>query len=144
MSSSEPANRPFGVTALLGLVLMFTVLQILRSWAALANWEFLSSLPLNVPPVYLLATGILWAAVGVWTAFGLAWRKDWAPGWLRAGAAGYALFYWADRLLLQQPGPQSSNLVFAAALSALLLGSIFAVLALPQARAYYGGETPLE
>lgn len=144
MTHPQAPNRPFGVTALLGFVLMFTVLQALRSWAALSNWGLLGSLPLSAPPVYLLASGVLWAAAGAWAAYGLARRKPWAPRWSRVAATGYALYYWADRLLVQQPGPQGSNLVFAAVFSVLLLGSFFAVLAMPAVRAYYGGSHHLE
>lgn len=138
MSRRKQAKSPFSVTVLLGLVLTFTALQAVRLWAALTNWEFLSSLPLSVPPAYLAASGLLWALGGAWLAVGLWTAKPWAPRGTRIGLAAYTAFHWLDKSFLQVGGLQSSNLAFEAGLSLILIGSVLAVLALPQVQAYFG------
>lgn len=137
MAKSGQANRPFGVTVLTGFVLMFTALQALRFWVALTNWEFLSSLPLKAPPAYLAASGLVWALAAGWLALGL-WRGlRWAPKAARWGLGAYIAFHWLDKTLAQVGGLERSNLAFEAGLSLIIIGSVFAVLALPQVRAYY-------
>jgi len=116
---------------------MFTGLQILRVWAAIRSWDVLMSLPMQVPPAYLLASGALWAALGGGLLYGLALRKAWAPRLARWGSLAYAVFFWADRLLLQARGPHNSGWMFEAALGLILLGSLFAIMASPDAKAYY-------
>ncbi|UYN91670.1 MAG: hypothetical protein KIT70_09960 [Anaerolineales bacterium] len=137
MTPTTTPNRPWGVTVLIGLVLMFTGLQILRVWAAMRSWDVLTSLPLQVPPAYLLASGALWAALGGGLLYGLALRKAWAPRLARWAGLAYAAFFWADRLLLQAAGPHNSGWMFEAALGLILLGSLFAITASPDAKAYY-------
>lgn len=131
-------KRPLGVTCVLGLVLMFTGIQLLRLWVALASWNFLTSLPLRVPPAFFIVSGLACAVVGVWLANGLWTAKIWAPRAMRIAAFSFAAFHWFDRLVLQVAGPQSANWPFDALLTAILLASVLTVLALPQARAYFG------
>jgi hypothetical protein len=52
--------------------------------------------------------------------------------------AAYTAFHWLDKSFLQVGGLQSSNLAFEAGLSLILIGSVLAVLALPQVQAYFG------
>lgn len=137
MPGPKQAIRPFGVTVLTGFVLMFTALQALRFWAALSNWEFLSSLPLKASPAYLAISGLAWAMAAGWLAVGL-WRgQPWARRAARWGLGIYTAFHWLDKALAQIGGLERSNLAFEAGLSLILIGSVFAVLALPQVRAYY-------
>ncbi len=137
MSGPSKENRPWGVTVLIGLVLMFTALQVVRFWAALNSWELLASLPLQAPPAYILASGAVWAAAGAGLVYGLGWRKAWAPRYAMLGAVAYAVYFWADRLWLQARGPHNSGWAFEAVLGSLLLGSLFAIMASPNTRAYY-------
>lgn len=116
---------------------MFTVLQGVRLWSALSSWELLNSLPLRVPPWYFALSGALWTLAGAGAAYGLARPARWGGRAVQGMALGYSLFLWADRLLAQARGPQDSNWVFLAALGLLLLGSCFAILASPAAKAYF-------
>jgi len=123
---------------------MFTALQGMRLWSAVSNWELLTSLPLRVPPWYFALSGALWALAGAVAAYGLARPTPWGSRGTQVLAVSYALFFWADRLLAQTRGPQDSNWVFLAALGLLLLGSCFAILASPAAKAYFYESTPSE
>ncbi|MCW5874398.1 MAG: hypothetical protein KIS88_07100 [Anaerolineales bacterium] len=137
MGKPAQANRPWGVTVLLALVLMFTGMQALRLWSAMSSWELLSSLVLRVPPLYFALSGALWALAGAATAYGLARPAPWGGGAAQALALSYTAFFWADRLLAQARGPQDSNWPFLATLGLLLLGSCFAILASPATKAYF-------
>lgn len=116
---------------------MFTVLQILRVWAAISSWDVLSRLPLQASPVYLLGSGLVWGAAGGGLLYGLALRRAWAPRAARWAGLTYTAFFWIDRLLLQTRGPHNSTWMFAAGLGLLMLASLFAILASPDAKAYY-------
>jgi hypothetical protein len=131
-------DRPFAVTSLAGLVLIFTGAQILRICAAIGSLEYYNQLPLRVPGFYFIVTGVVWGALAFWLALGL-WRGDgWAPRAATWGAVAYAAFVWTDRLLLQAPGPQATNWPFAAVATALLLLAVFAIFRMKRVRAYFG------
>ena len=137
MSETQP-KHPFPVTVLMGLVLIFTGMQVLRLWTAIANWSFLNSLPLNIPPAYFVASGLLWAAVGIAILYGLWFRKSWARGVTLIGSLAFAAAHWLDRLFLQERGPQSANMPFDLLVTVLLLTFVFVTMALPQSRALFG------
>ena len=131
-------KRPFAVTCLVALVLTLTGVQILRAWTMLANWDFLSSLPLSVPPIYLLLSALFWGTLGVFLALGVWGGCSWAPKSGRWAALAFAFFGWLDRVILQANGPQHVNWPFNLFLTGLLLVSVFAVFSLPEAQAYFG------
>lgn len=133
-------KRPFGVTVLVGLVLMFTGLQILRVWASIATWDFLASLPLRVSPLYFVLSGTVWAGISGWLLAGLWSGKHWAPRALQVAVLAYVSFHWVDRIWLQARGPQSSNMTFEAVLTFLLVGLIFGMLAPASMREYFRSE----
>lgn len=133
-------KRPFAVTCLIGLVLTLTGLQAFKLWAVLSSWDYLNSLPLKIPPALLGLSAAAWLALGLALAWGL-WRaKAWAPPATRWAALAFAAVHWLDRLFLQAGESQSSNWPFDLVLSAALLASVFSILALPNARAYFGDK----
>lgn len=142
--TANSAKRPRSVTVLLGLVLIFTGIQILRVWSAIASWNFLTKLPLSVPPAYFVVSGAVWTAIGA-ALFWALWRREtWAPRVTQYATMAFTVAYWGDKLFLQAKGPQSGNEPFDVLLTALLLAAVFTALAFPQARAYFGerhGET---
>lgn len=136
--AKQSTHRPFAVTSLAGLVLIFTGAQILRVCVAAGNLELYAQLPLRVPGPYFIVTGIAWGTLALWLVPGL-WRGEaWAPKAMSLGAVAYAAFVWIDRLLLQAPGPQTTNWPFAAVATALLLLAVFAMFRMPRIRAYFG------
>ncbi len=131
-------KRPFAVTCLMGLVLTLTGLQALGLWGVLSSWDYLYSLPLNIPPVYLGLSAAIWLTIGATLVWGL-WRaKEWAPKATRWASMSFVAVHWLDRLFLQAKGPQSSSWPFDLLLSSVLLISVIGILALPKARVYFG------
>ena len=133
-------RRPFPVTVLSGLVLIFTGMQVLRVWMAVANWTFLNSLPLNISPAYFVVSGLVWSAAGIAMLFGLVLRKKWARPFTFIGALAFAAVHWLDRLFLQERGPQAANMPFDLLMTILLLTFVFVTFALPQSRVYLGAK----
>ena len=58
-------KRPFSVTILAFGVLSFVLLQLTRMVSGFQQRQFLASLPLSIPPVYFVITGLVWAAIGL-------------------------------------------------------------------------------
>lgn len=137
---AKKPKRPFAVTCLAGLVLTLTGMQILRAWAMLSNWDFFSNLPLSVPPIFFLASGLFWGGLGLWLLRSVWLGKRWAPKatvWAGVAFAGFGLL---DRAILQARGPQNVTWPFDLFLTFALLVLVFAGLALPQVRAYFGAD----
>jgi hypothetical protein len=137
---AEKPKRPFAVTCLAALVLTFTGMQILRAWAMLSNWDFLSDLPLSVPPIFFVVSGLFWGGLGLWLLRGVWIGKAWAPKWTAWTAIGFAAFGLLDRAILQAKGPQNVTWPFDSFLAITLLALVFAGLALPRVRAYFGAD----
>ncbi len=116
-------RRPFSVTILLWLVLSLTAWSGLRLVSAIQWWSTLAEFASPPGPWYIAASGGFWLAVGIVLLWGI-WRaKSWVQYALLASGVALALWYWADRLLLQRPG---ANWPFALA-STLLLLALFLV-----------------
>lgn len=136
-SDRLPANpRPLSVTILALGVLTYAGFNLIRFYQAIRLWDFLSAIP-GISPLYLVASGLLWGAVGVALAWGL-WR-GYAPArrLTLVFAAAYALYTWIDRLWISKPG-LSANLPFSAGLTVLLLLVTAWILTRPRARIFFG------
>lgn len=119
---SKFSDRPLRVTILLVFVLCITSWSALRVYSAVAHWDTLEEF--GALPVYIIFSGLLWAAAGLWLTYALraGQRLAFAGGLTLAGL--YFAWYWFDRLIMQ-PSP-APNLIFSIAASVLLL-AIFAV-----------------
>lgn len=94
------SRRPLSVTILLIGVLIITVINLVRFVLSIRNWGFLST-RLEISPLYLSLTGLIWAVAGATLLWGL-WRvKIWAPRLMQAIALTYALYYWLDLIFLK-------------------------------------------
>jgi hypothetical protein len=101
----------------------------------------LPPLPLTVPPLYLTLTGALWGVGALAAAWGLFSGRRWAPTFSRWGFAAYALWYWADRLLLVRSDYSNQSLPASLAITVLLLVVGYWVLQVPKVQRYYREET---
>lgn len=96
------AHTPARVTVLIWLVLWLSAWNCLRLWTAFAWREPLEEFASRPGPVYIAVSGAFWLAAGLVVLWSLWSRKRWTRGLIAACAAGYTLWYWADRLLFQQ------------------------------------------
>jgi hypothetical protein len=129
-------QRPFGVTLLIGMVLIFTSLNILRMITAIRSWNLLTSVSKDVPTLYLVIMGAVWGTVGIITATGLFSGKKWALPVTRTAVILYSGYYWLDRLVVADRFVIAHRWQFALGLNILLL--IFAIwcLAHPKTKAF--------
>lgn len=95
------SNPPFRVTLLLLAVLSLTAWNVVRVWTAITWRAVLTEFAPQPGPVYIAISGAVWVVVGLSTLWAL-WRaKAWAPRLLVGASAAYTLWYWTDRLVLQ-------------------------------------------
>lgn len=115
--------RPIRVTLLAILFLLFALFEALRLGYSIYFWKTL--IELGEAPWYLALTGFFWFAAGCLLVWGLWSGKRWA--WLGSiiGALAFDLWYWLDRLFLQQPHNNGS---FAIAASSVILVLVLLIL----------------
>lgn len=130
-------KRPFGVTLILVIVLVFTLLNGLRLITAVCGWRTLSGLPLTVPTLYLVVTGTFWVSVGIPLIVGLWVRRKWSL-WMAWGVGIlYPIFYWIDRLFIASRSAISSRVTFALGVTLFILIGMVCALLLPRTKAYF-------
>jgi hypothetical protein len=117
------SKQPFSATLLLWLVLLFTLLNGLRLWTAIA-WRAVLSEFSAASPLYIGVSGIVWLGIGAWLLWSLLLRKPKARTLLVFSATGYSVWYWCDRFFWQAPRP---NWPFALTVNLALLSYIFVV-----------------
>ena len=131
-------RRPFSVTLLALSVLSFTAIHLVRFGAALAQWSFLASLPLSVPPLYLATTGLVWGMVGLVLYPGLWLGKLWAKKAVFFAAPVYGLYYWLEQVFFMDSPLRNANWLFQIFLSIFLLALLVWVIRRPATRTYFG------
>lgn len=114
-------KRPFAVTSLLFAVLCLTAWSAIRLYASIVNWNLLTEFASRPGPIYIAATATFWTLSGVALWMALRRRNPRARTYLAIYVLGYTLWWWADRLLLQNANP---NQPFATILTIVLLGLI--------------------
>jgi hypothetical protein len=98
----------------------------LRLQQSIYEQGWMDLIVVQVSPVYTAITGAIWGVGGLASAFGLWLRQRWAVTVTAITVAGFALWYWVDRILLSKsPSP---NTVFSVVVTLLCL--IFTALAL--------------
>jgi hypothetical protein len=131
-------KRPFSVTLLAFGVLSFTGVNILRLVEAVRQWQLLTSLPLEISPLYLALTGLFWGLLGFIILWGF-WRgRPWGPFGLRILAVAFAIFFWFDRLFLVQIPSRTVNWPFLLGVTILILFFVFWSLAQKPVKQYFG------
>lgn len=116
---------PVRVTVLIWLVLWLSVWNGLRLWTAVAWRERLEEFTSRPGPVYIAASGAFWLVAGLVALWSLWSKKRWAKTLIATGTLAYSVWYWADRLLLQQ---DRANGLFILALNILVLALVVFVL----------------
>jgi len=120
MSLPNKTRRPFSVTLLAVLVLMFAVVNLMRFFQTLRQWDFLASL-LPFSPTYLAASGFVWSVGGLILAWGL-WRgKPWSVRYTLLSMILYIMYYWLDRIVFANHAARVINWPFILAVTVSLL-----------------------
>ena len=97
----HPATRrPFGVTYVIVVVLIFTSLNALRMITAIRTWDFLDKSSVVVPVIYFVITGAVWMGTGFILILGLLTRQKWSPSMTQITLVLYMCYYWVDRLFI--------------------------------------------
>ena len=119
-------KRPFNVTLVAFVVLIFSVWNGIKLSGVILFWPSLIEYRSSPGPLYNALTSAIWLVAGITLFWGL-----WS-GWRRGRQAaivviaGYTLWYWLDRLVLQQ-GYQA-NWLFTLVSTAILLLVVLSVL----------------
>ncbi len=129
-------KRPFNVTIILVVVLIFTLLNTLRLVAAVLGWNTLAGLPLRVPVFYFILTGAFWAVTGFSLAMGLYLRRRWSVWVARGAVILYPVYYWIDRLFVADRSAIASRVSFLVVTTLLLCGFLLWALSRPKTGAY--------
>ena len=111
-------KRPFSVTLLLWLVLSLTAWSGLRLYTSIQWWSVLLEFASPPGPVYIAASGAIWLIASLVLLWGMWQAKAWIRYALLGTGTALAIWYWCDRLLLQEPG---RNWPFVLLMSVLLM-----------------------
>jgi len=130
-------KRPLIVTSLALAVLTISVLNLIRFIQTISLWKFLSDLP-GLSPVYLAASGLIWALLGLPLSWGL-WRGNVrAPVAARILCVAYFIYDWIERLIMARMGNKLENWPFFLAFTLLSLVVIFWGLSRGNVKAFFG------
>ena len=121
-------SRPTSVTLLAVGVFCLAVFNLLGLMSGIQRYAFVSQLPVNVSPAYLIISHALWSLIFGGVGFGL-WRlKQWGRLGALAALSLYAAQGWFDRLVLSRADYLRVTTPFALFISLLSLGVVWAVL----------------
>ena len=129
-------RRPVSVTILAILVLIIAVINLIRFWAAMQNWETLTAIGVSPGPWYFALTGLFWGLLGSWLVW-IVWRGR--PGCKKAIivlSGLYFLYFWLDRLAFQNHILQQ-NMPFLAGFGILVVFYIVFTLLLPSNQEFF-------
>ena len=141
-------RRPFSVTLLGWGVLMIAAVNLIRFVQAFQQRDFLASLP-GVSPIYIAASGLVWAVAGLPIGWGL-WRGvRGIPFVTRIFSAAYFFYFWADRLVVSPDGLHwtskgfqlySANVLkpFTILSTIILFGLVYWILSRVKVKAFFG------
>jgi len=128
-----PANRPFGVTLLLWLVLSLSAWGATRVAAAFRWWDVLLEYDSRLSPAYLAVTGVIWAIAGIALCWSMIRREESARLRLVSAAGVWQAQFWVERVFFQS---ERANLPFALTASAAML-LIIVVITFHRSTIYY-------
>lgn len=120
-----PANRPFGVTLLLWLVLIPSAWGAARVAAALRWWDALVEFDSRLSPGYLTLTGVVWAVAGIALCWSIIRHSESTRLRVASAAGVWQLHLWIERVFFQSA---RANLPFALIASAVILLIVIVIL----------------
>ncbi len=129
---------PLRITLLLVLVLITTVLNAVRLYTAVSWSGALRTYLPGLLVAYVAASGAIWMLMGCFVLWSFWRRIRYSRSIILAAAVVYALWAWADRLLVQ-PGAHA-NWQFALIGTLVLLAYVAVVVLNPHLRVYFRKE----
>jgi hypothetical protein len=128
-------KRPFSVTLLALLVLLFAIYQaIWRVLGTISQLDFMRSLGLEPHAAILISIGAVWAIGFSCASIGLWWLKSWGRHWTLIAVVAYTIEIWIERLTLEQASYEQLTRPFDAIISILIVLLVWSFLFLPKIR----------
>jgi hypothetical protein len=124
--------RPPGVVILTGYTLFLVQWNIIRMGNAIFFWDSLKNY--GSFPVYISISGGIWCAAGLlisgglWKGIPVVWNISYFA------SAGYFLWYWIDRLFIENP---NQNWLFVVFLSSIIFFIYIFILSSRKTRTYF-------
>lgn len=131
-------KRPKSVTWLTLGVLTIAVLHLFRLVNTIAKWGYFITLPLSVPIVFFVLSGLIWGSAALFLGISL-WRgKRRSIQFTYYGAIIFTVYYWVDRVFLSIDPLRSVNYNFSLGANFFLLAIIYWILSRPKAQLFFG------
>ncbi len=115
--------RPIGIIILTAFILFYSAWNGLRLGEVFFFWKTLAKYGNH--PFYIALSGGIWLTSGLVIAWGLWMSRTWCKLAAATGAITYTIWYWLDRLLLQEP---HANWPFSLIVNIIILILIFLTL----------------
>ena len=136
----KPISAVVSATFLEGVVLFIAVWGGARGWAAWHGAAWLQTLPLQVPWLYLLASGLAWLLAGT-----AAWAMQlsghpWASHATAATVVLFSIFWWVDRYALTRNGLFRHNWPFALFWTLMIVAAVVSETAPPVWKLLFGAD----
>ena len=119
-----PPRRPFPVSLLFWVVMLWVVLGWMRFARAIIDRELILSLLSPGIYRYLLLAGISWGLVGLPLLWGILRRASWTINLSWGIAIFYPVVYWVERWLLWADPNARQNWTFMLLLTGMWLGLV--------------------
>ena len=133
-------RRPFPLTVIMGVYLLWILLGWLRFASALRGRDLILELVPQNLEIYLVAAGLTWGLAGLPVIWGLLTRANWTPLLIRITALLYPGIYWFERLFLWQDADASRNWPFMLVLTIFWLLLTYGALQLNRVQNYFKKE----
>jgi thiosulfate reductase cytochrome b subunit len=119
-------------------VLTLAVLHFLRLVNTIAKWDYFITLPLSVPLIFFVLSGLIWGLAALFLGLGL-WRgKNWSLRFTHYAAIAFTVYYWVDQLFLSIDPLRKTNFRFLVGANVFLLAIIYWILSRPKAQLFFG------
>jgi hypothetical protein len=133
----EITPRPTSVTLLALGVISIAIFNLIGFYQVLVTSDFLSS----ILPYSLGLHGLIKLLIGVGgmiISWGLWIGRSWAPKLTLLACLVYVIYFWFDRLFLQNFGGRTANIAFLVGITIISILLVFWVLANPRVKNYFG------
>lgn len=133
-------HRPWGITLLAWLALLFAAVHLARCLQAIQSWDLLDQL-LPYSPGYLVFTGLIWAPIGFVFSWGIFKGRSWVLRNLPAAFLAYSVYYWLEYFFIPSSGGGRQNGPFLLGINILIFFMGAWLLTRAGTKLYFGEHT---